>query len=390
MKNTWQTLELRDVVSIQRGYDLPETRRNPGNVPVIGSSGLTGYHDVFRAKGPGVTIGRSGSSIGEVTYSPVDYWPHNAVLFVTDFHGNDERFIYYFLKNIDFSRFNSGSAQPSLNRNHIYSLQVSVPPLNIQRRIVDIVGTFDDKIELNDRMNETLEQMAMELYRHWFVDFGPFQDEEFVESELGAIPKGWKVCSLGDVVDINERSVSVSYEHSLIEYVDISSVEVGRLQKTTTVAIEDAPSRAKRLVMDGDVIWSMVRPNRKSYLLVYQPPENMVVSTGFAVLSPRSIPSSYLFAHTTTEQFVDYLASNADGSAYPAVRAEHFSKAKVLVPPEDVLKEFDDKVAPMYRMVAMNESEKRVLTATRDHLLPGLLSGEIELSEEEERVEEVV
>jgi type I restriction enzyme S subunit len=124
-------------------------------VPILGSFGVTGYHDEAKVKGPGVTVGRSGASFGVISFSRTDYWPLNTALFVTDFHGNDERFAYYLLKCIDFKRYDSGSAQPSLNRNYIRSIRVQVPPLSEQRAIAYFIGTLDDKIELNQRMNES-------------------------------------------------------------------------------------------------------------------------------------------------------------------------------------------------------------------------------------------
>jgi type I restriction enzyme S subunit len=120
MIDSWHAMTLGDFVSLQRGHDLPEQQRRPGKVPILGSFGVTGYHDMPKAKGPGITVGRSGASFGVVSYSPVDFWPLNTALYVTDFHGNDERFAYYFLKTIDFKRYNSGSAQPSLNRNYVH------------------------------------------------------------------------------------------------------------------------------------------------------------------------------------------------------------------------------------------------------------------------------
>jgi type I restriction enzyme S subunit len=164
-------MTLGDFVTLQRGHDLPESKRRPGNVPVIGSFGITGYHDTAKAKGPGVTIGRSGASFGVVSYCPVNYWPHNAALYVTDFQGNDERFSYYFLKSIDFKNYNSGSAQPSLNRNYIYPIEIKVPPLPTQRKIAAILSAYDDLIENNTRRIEILEEMARSLYREWFVNF---------------------------------------------------------------------------------------------------------------------------------------------------------------------------------------------------------------------------
>ncbi len=169
----WRRIPLGKFVTLQRGHDLPEERRRPGNVPILGSFGITGGHDEAKAKGPGVTVGRSGASFGTVTYSKIDFWPLNTALYVVDFHGNDERFAYYFLKCFDFRGYNSGSAQPSLNCNFIHPVLVDIPPVSEQHAIAQILGTLDDKIELNRRMSGTLEAMARALFKSWFIDFDP-------------------------------------------------------------------------------------------------------------------------------------------------------------------------------------------------------------------------
>ncbi|MFN5531414.1 MAG: restriction endonuclease subunit S [Planctomycetaceae bacterium] len=239
----WQEMALGDFVTLQRGHDLPDTRRRPGRIPVMGSFGPTGYHDEPKTKGPGITVGRRSASFGVVNYCSVDYWPLNTALYVTDFHGNDERFAYYLLKTIDFTAYNSGSAQPSLNRNFIHPLRIRVPAPNEQRRIANILGTLDDKIELNRRMNETLEAMARRLFKSWFIDFDPVHakaalrrehpklsnadlsrralpnmapeiaelfPDSFVDSTHGAIPKGWKAGAVGDIGDNPRRGVKPS------------------------------------------------------------------------------------------------------------------------------------------------------------------------------------
>ena len=205
MCKNWQSITLGDFVTLQRGHDLPETERKPGKVPVLGSFGVTGYHNEAKAKGPGVTVGRSGASFGVVSYSPIDYWPLNTALYVTDFHGNDESFAYYFLTSIDFTPYNSGSAQPSLNRNYIHPMPVKIPPRPEQSAIAHILGSLDDKIELNRQMNATLEAIARAIFKSWFVDFDPVRakqgdrdtsllpdlldrfPDKFAESKLGQI-----------------------------------------------------------------------------------------------------------------------------------------------------------------------------------------------------------
>ena len=106
----WKDTVFGKFVSVQRGHDLPEQNRNNGDIPIIGSFGITGFHNKSKAQGPGVTIGRSGASMGVVSYSDKNYWPLNTVLYVTDFHDNNPKFVYYLLKTIDFTIYNSGSA----------------------------------------------------------------------------------------------------------------------------------------------------------------------------------------------------------------------------------------------------------------------------------------
>ncbi|MEK3915310.1 restriction endonuclease subunit S [Paenibacillus sp. FSL H7-0331] len=300
-----------------------------------------------------------------------------------------EYLIYESLESILQSA--TGSTFPNVSKEQIYNWSWELPSLEKQLKIVDILGSFDDKIALNRRMNETLEQMAMTLYKHWFVDFGPFQDGEYMETVDGNIvPKDWAVKQLGEVVMINEKSLGRNYPYDKIEYIDISSVGTGVLDGTTNYPVKGAPSRAKRLVQAGDTIWSTVRPNRKSYLYIHKPAVNTVASTGFVVLTPKAIPASYLYCHVTTNEFVDYLTSNADGSAYPAVRPDVFARATVYVPAKEVLKSFDEKVAPLISQMQENMIENNELQRIRDFLLPRLLSGEIEVNAAEEHTKVVL
>ena len=168
---TWRELMLGEVVRFRRGHDLPDQARKPGTVPVIGSAGQNGWHNEALAKGPGVSIGRSGASIGKATYTAVDYWPHNACLYVTDFLGNAPRFVYYFLKTKNLAILNSGAAQPSLNRNFVHTLPVRIPGPKEQVAIALVLSAYDDLIENNRRRIAGLEEAARLLYREWFVHF---------------------------------------------------------------------------------------------------------------------------------------------------------------------------------------------------------------------------
>lgn len=173
MAGEWRDCILGDMIELKRGHDLPERERRAGTVPIISSSGPSGFHDQVKVKGPGVVTGRCGT-IGQVFYVPSDFWPLNTTLYVRDFKGNDPRFVSYFLRGLNYLAYSDKAAVPGVNRNHLHQAKVHVPKdVGEQRAIAHILGTLDDKIELNRRMSETLEQMARALFKAWFVDFDP-------------------------------------------------------------------------------------------------------------------------------------------------------------------------------------------------------------------------
>jgi type I restriction enzyme S subunit len=368
---------LGNLVSLQRGYDLTETQRRPGSVPVVGSAGIHGYHDTSKAKGPGVTLGRSGASFGKVTFIREDFWPHNTTIFVTDFKGNEPLFIRYLLESLDFSSLNSGSAQQSLNRNFVYPVRVRKFALPAQRSIVDMLSAYDELIENNQRRIRILEEMGRALYHEWFVNFRfPGREKvKLVSSALGQIPQGWSVEKLSDVAEVNSAQINARNAPDELHYIDISSVSPGQIDSITTYAFADAPGRARRIVAHGDVLWSCVRPNRRSHALVMYPEENTIASTGFAVLTAKTVPFTFLYAATTTDDFVGYLTSNASGAAYPAVTAETFHKAELLVAPPALLKHFGDATLSMAEQGHILQRQTTNLRRTRNLLLPRLLSG---------------
>lgn len=152
----WNIKSLGDFISLQRGYDLTSRERRPGNIPVMGAAGQNGFHNESLVSGPGIVLGRSGASFGQVHYCKSDYWPHNTGLYATDFHGNNILFTFYFLSSIDFSQYNSGGAQQSLNRNFIYPIVIATPDLEEQQTIARALSDIDDDIAtLESRLKKT-------------------------------------------------------------------------------------------------------------------------------------------------------------------------------------------------------------------------------------------
>ena len=181
----------------KRGHDLPEAQRQDGEVPVVSSSGITGYHNEPKAKAPGVVTGRYGT-LGEVFYIEQDYWPLNTALYVTDFKGNHPRFVAYFLQNVLRNYQSDKAAVPGVNRNDLHDMKVRSTDPQSQERIASILSAYDDLIENNRRRMALLEEAARQLYQEWFVRlrFPGHEHTRIIDSPLGPIAEGWRVCAL--------------------------------------------------------------------------------------------------------------------------------------------------------------------------------------------------
>ena len=198
---------------------------------------------------------------------------------------------------------------------------------------------------------------------------------------MGQIPEGWEVKRLDEVADINPQSITQRNAPEKIGYIDISSVGTGVIDEVKPMLFNEAPSRARRVVVDGDIIWATVRPNRKQYSFICKPLPNTIVSTGFAVIRSKSLPESYLYSFTTTDSFTGYLINHATGSAYPAVNSDIFQKAGILVPPKNLVEKFDEFCSRAISLSEVLKKKNANLKQQRDMLLPKLISGQIELKD---------
>lgn len=373
----WREVQLGDVIRLKRGHDLPASARVLGDVPIVSSSGITGFHNVAKVAGPGVVTGRYGT-LGEVHYVEGDYWPLNTALYVEDFKGNHPRFVSYLLMTLELGSQNAAGAVPGVNRNTLHQMVVQVPDIETQHQISEVLKAYDDLIATNQRRIALLEDAARRLYREWFVHLR-FPGHEQVDVKDG-VPQGWHIQSLASVAAINARSIGARDKPDALLYIDISSVSTGLIGTVTPYAFAEAPGRARRRVVHGDVIWSCVRPNRRSYALIWEPDEKLVASTGFAVISATAVPFSHLYFTTTTDAFVGHLEQNATGAAYPAVTAKVFEEAEILVPDVDVLAAFDAVALPQLEQMETLKQQNAKLAQARDLLLPKLMSGQIDVS----------
>ena len=271
----------------------------------------------------------------------------------------------------------SGSTTKFLTVRMLDNLDIPLPSINIQTEIVNILSAYDDLIENNQKQIKLLEEAAQRLYKEWFVDlhFPGHENTKIVDG----VPEGWQWCKVRDVADINSSTLPKNYKEDFIDYVDLGSVRCGHIETRTRYNLNEAPGRAKRCAKDGDIIWGMVRPNLKAYALVTNPKETDVFSTGFAVLSAKKVPYSYLYCAVTQEEFVGYLVNATNGAAYPAVKPVHFEVADILKPDDKVLEQFHSVADSIYRKKEALENQNHNLRESRDLILPKLMSGEVEV-----------
>lgn len=197
---TVRQFEFKDFVTLQRGFDLPKSQMKEGEVPVLGSNCIIGYHNEAKIEAPGVVTGRSGT-LGLVQYTETPYWPHNTALWVKDFKGNFPKFVYYKLQTMHLENFNGGASVPTLNRNSLDTILVSIPDYDTQHRIADILSAYDDLIENNRRRINLLEQSAHLLYKEWFIRLR-FPGHEHVKI-IDGIPEGWErkvICNVCETI----------------------------------------------------------------------------------------------------------------------------------------------------------------------------------------------
>lgn len=294
--------------------------------------------------------------------------------------GLDNRFLYYtFLhkgRTGGFGHLLTGATIKHLPGQNLAKLEIEFPVPDVQRRIASILSAYDEAMENNRRRMVLLEKAARLLYEEWFVRLR-FPGHEHTPTTHG-LPQGWEKQRLDAVAEVNRASLPGNHDGE-IEYVDISAVMPGQIIETSVFEFRDAPSRARRIVKHGDIIWSCVRPNRRSYAVIWNPRENLIVSTGFAVITPASVPTSFLYFATTTNAFVGYLGNHAKGAAYPAVVAGDFERASIVIPTKPLLKSFNENVEPVFSQMQNLRLQNQKLRAARDLLLPRLMSGEIEV-----------
>jgi type I restriction enzyme S subunit len=378
---SWRAGTIGDLVSLQRGHDLTGDQQKPGDIPVIGSAGPNGFHDQAKSVGPGVTVGRSGASIGRVTYVDRGYWPHNTCLYVTDFKGNVPRFVAYLLERAELAQLNSGAAQPSLNRNFVYGVKIKFPDVSEQERIVSLLAAYEDLAANNKRRIELLDQSARLLFEEWFVRLRyPGHEHDAI---VDGVPKGWTRKTIADLCVSIDYGYTASADKEIVgpKYLRITDI-VPKLIDWANVpycAIDEAKEEKFR-VKEGDIVIARTGATVGYAKRLHKRHPNCVFASYLVRLRLKpNVDDLLVGVFVESDSYKSFIRSRIGGAAQPNANAKVLTSARILVPTPGLQRLYREFVEPLFDQRELLEHENAKLAKACDLLLPRVMDGRIEV-----------
>ncbi len=387
----WKEYKLGEVVNILDYKRVPlsskERSARHGSYPYYGAQGIIDYVDDYIFDGTYLLIAEDGENLKSqkqdiAQLASGKYWVNNHAHIVESNGTCDIRYVCYLLNTLDLSGYITGSAQPKLNQANLVKISIQLPSLELQKRIADSLSAFDDKIEVNRRINDNLEQQAQALFKSWFVDFEPFKDGEFVESELGMIPKGWRVGTLSEVAIINPARTLKKGKVAI--YLDMKNMPTAGSFPSTWEKKEYAGGMK---FQNHDTIMARITPclenGKVAYVNFLQNEEVAFGSTEYIVMTTNdNFMPELLYYLSRDESFKSYATKNMNGSSgRQRVSGETIGKYKIAIPPKSLL----EPIAPYFKSIMditkNNGMEIISLSSLRDTLLPRLMSGELKIND---------
>ena len=403
MANDWRPSTWGDEVTLEYGKAIRGYSQTHGKYRVFGSNGPIGWTSDALTQGPGVVLGRKGAYRG-VEFCREPFWVIDTAYYVVPKTDMDMRWLYYAVKHYKLGDVDDGSPIPSTTRAAVYMLELDVPPKHEQQAISRILGTLDDKIELNRKENETLEAMARTLFKAWFVDFEPVRaklegrwqrgqslpglpahlydlfPERLAESELGEIPEGWEMRSLDSIANyLNGLALQKFPPESDNDFLPVIKIAQLRAGNTNGADKASAQIKPEYVVVDGDVLFSW---SGSLEVEVWNGGRGALNQHLFKVTSNEVPKWFYFFA---TRQHLSDFRAIAAGKATTMghIQRKHLTDARIAVAPQESMKQFDAVIASQFDRLVSNAQQSRSLAQLRDTLLPKLISGELRIPDAE-------
>ena len=358
----WKEDVLGNVLEVKYGKD--HKKLADGQYPVYGSGGLMRYVDSKLYDGPSILIPRKGT-LSNIMFVDNPFWTVDTMFWsIINTDKVDPKFLFYSICKRDFASMNVGSAVPSMTVNILNDIQISYPKnIEDQRRIASILSSLDRKIELNNKINADLEEMAQAIFKNWFVDFEPFKDGKFVDSELGMIPEGWKVGLLGELCNF-KRGKNLLTKNAIDEGVPVVA---GGLE----------PSCYHNIANTGAPVITVSGSGANAgFMRMYHVPV-WASDCSFIDISCENFYFVYCFLKVNSK----LLKHAQTGAVQPHVKPSDIHDFELVIPDEESIYDFQDKVKPFFDRIASLQKENSRLSSLRDTLLPRLMSGELEVPE---------
>ena len=375
----WRDCLLGDVITLQRGYDLPESQRQPGDVPVITSSGITGRHHEAKAKAPGVVTGRYGT-LGEVLYIEDDDWPHNTALYVKDFKGNCPRFVAYFLRNTLKNYQSDKAAVPGIDRNVLHALIVRMPNLPTQEAIVGLLSAYDDLIENNRRRMALLEESARLLYQEWFVRLR-FPGHEHTKI-VNSVPEGWMKRKLSDCSTFlsggTPSKSKPEYWDGDIPWISSGEMTPWRLHQSDRMVTDEGAANGSRMIPRNTILAVVRGMSLAKEFRVAICSKAMTFNQDLkAIVAGSVITPIYLYSALLSQR--DHIRDRATEASHGTKKLDTsvLCDIDIVVPTHQIQEMFGDFINPIHDLWDRCWNQNVKLKEARDLLLPRLMSGEV-------------
>lgn len=392
--------KLKDLVEIKYGKNQKNVKNSNGVYPILGTGGVMDYADDFLYDKPSVLIGRKGS-IGKVKYIEKPFWTIDT-LFYTVVKENLvlPKYLYYKLSQIDFNYYNEGTTIPSLRTETLYKISIDIPNIKTQKNVVKVLSNIDWKIELNQKIIENLEELSQTLFKRWFVDF-EFSDEngnpykssggELIDSELGKIPKDWKIKKLDDLLNLiidhrgkTPKKLGSDWSEKGMPAISAKNIKNRKLVNVDKIKFINRETYVKWMkneVEKGDIILTSEAPLGETYL-INEDSKWVLSQRLYAMRTNESLNYIYFWEYVNSHYFQNELTKRSSGSTVTGIRQKELIQILVIVPPLKFQKKYFEILNPLVDDITRRNNEITMLTQLRDTLLPKLMSGEIEIPDD--------
>jgi type I restriction enzyme S subunit len=400
-----------ELVELNYGRALRKDKRKQGSVPVYGTNGQCGWHDECLEQGPGLILGRKGQGPLGVEWCDDDFWVIDTAYYASTKRNDvDLKYLYYLIKYVGLNHLKDGTSNPTLSRDSFGAQLFPHPPLATQKEISHILGTLDDKIELNRRMNRTLDEMARALFKSWFVDFDPVRwnmdkkagtatgkppvppeigklfPDSFLDSELGPIPEGWEVCPLSKRIKLlsggTPKTSNTEYWGGDIPWFSVkdapSESDIWVIKTEKQVTEKGIENSAAQILPEGVTIIS-ARGTVGKLALIGKP-----MAMNQSCYGVQGVDGfSDFFTYFSLRQATEELKQRTHGSVFDTITRQTFETLVRIFPTANLAKIFDKTVWDTLSQMKTNLHQIHTLATLRDTLLPKLISGDLKIEDSE-------